>query len=82
MLSKAEQFVDWFKAAVELMYNTIDIKNQSVCVFIYSRDKTDTTTDPSGDVKYSMMSKMTRYDSELVRNLIRTELNTLDLNLK
>ena len=63
------------------MYNTIDTKDQAVCVFIYSRDKTDTTADPIGSVRYSMMSKMTRYDSEIVRNLIRTELNTLDLNL-
>ena len=79
--NKAEQFVEWFKAAVELMYRTIDTKDQAVCVFIYARDKTDTSSDPSGSIRYTMMSKMTRYDAEIVRNLVRTELNALDLNL-
>lgn len=81
MKNKAEQFVEWFKAAVELMYQTINTKEQAVCVFIYARDKTDMTQDPAGSIRYSMMNKMTRYDSEVVRNLIRTELNALDLNL-
>lgn len=81
MKNKAEAFIEWFRTAVQLMYEKIDVKDQTVCVFIYSRDRKDISSDPSWDVKYTFMSKMTRYDSEVVRNLIRTELNALDLNL-
>jgi hypothetical protein len=79
MESRASKFVEQFKKPVELMMKNIDWKEMSVFVIVYARDKLAKDIDEDWDMKYAILSQMWRYDWEVVRNIIESNITRMEI---
>lgn len=76
-MKKAQEFIEQFRKPIDMMFDTIDAKDTAVCVFVYVRDKKDKSEWEDWKIKYSRMSKMTRYDSQSIKDILWNEIDKL-----
>ncbi len=80
--NKADELLDKLKAPLNMMYNNIDTKEMAVGILVYARDKTDKEDDEQGAIRYSFLSKLTRYDAMTIKSILESEINRMSLWLE
>ena len=72
MTDRAEQFVDQFRAAVELMMDKAP-KDLSICFSVYARDTADRTPEqPDGTMRMTSAARCGYFDKATFKEYVNT----------